>query len=187
MNFSPETYLWFKSFHIIGVVVWFAGLFYLVRLFIYHVEVQTQKEEIREVFNKQYSLMEKRLANIITTPGMVLAVIMATGLLYMQPSYLSPAWMQVKLLFVLFLLIYHLYCYRIMNQLNNNQFNFSGQQLRALNELPTLLLVVVVMLVVFKNQFPTSAASWLIFGLILFMAASIQFYAKWRRNKKQLT
>ena len=187
MNISPETYLWFKSFHIIGVVVWFAGLFYLVRLFIYHVEVQTQKEEIREVFNKQYSLMEKRLANIITTPGMVLAVIMATGLLYMQPSYLSQAWMQVKLLFVLFLLIYHLYCYRIMNQLNNNQFNFSGQQLRALNELPTLLLVVVVMLVVFKNQFPTSAASWLIFGLILFMAASIQFYAKCRRNKKQLT
>ena len=187
MNISPETYLWFKSFHIIGVVVWFAGLFYLVRLFIYHVEVQTQKEEIREVFNKQYSLMEKRLANIITTPGMVLAVIMATGLLYMQPSYLSQAWMQVKLLFVLFLLIYHFYCYRIMNQLNNNQFNFSGQQLRALNELPTLLLVVVVMLVVFKNQFPTSAASWLIFGLILFMAASIQFYAKWRRNKKQLT
>ena len=99
MNFSPETYLWFKSFHIIGVVVWFAGLFYLVRLFIYHVEVQTQKEEIREVFNKQYSLMEKRLANIITTPGMVLAVIMATGLLYMQPSYLSQTWMQVKLLF----------------------------------------------------------------------------------------
>ena len=187
MIFSPETYLWFKSFHIIGVVVWFAGLFYLVRLFIYHVEVQTQKEEIREVFNKQYSLMEKRLANIITTPGMVLAVIMATGLLYMQPSYLSQAWMQVKLLFVLFLLIYHLYCYRIMNQLNNNQFNFSGQQLRALNELPTLLLVVVVMLVVFKNQFPTSAASWLIFGLILFMAASIQFYAKWRRKKNQLT
>tara|TARA_Y100001968_G_scaffold309258_1_gene328861 strand:- start:536 stop:760 length:225 start_codon:yes stop_codon:yes gene_type:complete len=74
-----------------------------------------------------------------------------------------------------------------MNQLNNNQFNFSGQQLRAFNELPTLLLVVVVMLVVFKNQFPTSSASWLIFGLILFMAESIQFYAKWRKNKEQLT
>ena len=187
MIFSPETYLWFKSFHIIGVVVWFAGLFYLVRLFIYHVEVQIENEEIRDVFNKQYSLMEKRLANIITTPGMVLAVIMAIGLLYMQPLYLSQTWMQVKLLFVVFLLVYHFYCYKIMNELSNNQFNYSGQQLRALNELPTLLLVVVVMLVVFKNQFPTSAATWLIFGLILFMVASIQFYAKWRRNKKQLT
>ena len=184
MIFSPETYLWFKSFHIIGVVVWFAGLFYLVRLFIYHVEVQNEKEEIRDVFNKQYTLMEKRLANIITTPGMILAVIMASGLLYMQPIYLTQTWMQIKLFFVFFLLIYHFYCYKIMNQLINNQYNFSGQQLRALNELPTLLLVVVVMLVVFKNQFPTSAASWLIFGLILFMAASIQFYAKWRRNRK---
>ena len=187
MIFSPETYLWFKSFHIIGVVVWFAGLFYLVRLFIYHVEVQNEKEEIRDVFNKQYTLMEKRLANIITTPGMILAVIMASGLLYMQPVYLTQTWMQIKLLFVIFLLIYHFYCYKIMNELTNNQYNYSGQQLRALNELPTLLLVVVVMLVVFKNQFPTSAASWLIFGLILFMAASIQFYAKWRRNKNQLT
>ena len=187
MIFSPETYLWFKSFHIIGVVVWFAGLFYLVRLFIYHVEVQNEKEEIRDVFNKQYTLMEKRLANIITTPGMILAVIMASGLLYMQPVYLSQTWMQIKLLFVAFLLIYHFYCYKIMNELNNNQYNYSGQQLRALNELPTLLLVVVVMLVVFKSQFPTSAASWLIFGLILFMAASIQFYAKWRRNRKQFT
>jgi len=98
MNFSPETYLWFKSFHIIGVVVWFAGLFYLVRLFIYHVEVQNEKEEIRDVFNKQYTLMEKRLANIITTPGMILAVIMASGLLYMQPIYLTQTWMQIKLL-----------------------------------------------------------------------------------------
>ena len=187
MIFSPETYLWFKSFHIIGVVVWFAGLFYLVRLFIYHVEVQNEKEEIRDVFNKQYTLMEKRLANIITTPGMILAVIMASGLLYMQPIYLTQTWMQIKLMFVVFLLIYHYYCYKIMNQLTNNQYNFSGQQLRALNELPTLLLVVVVMLVVFKNQFPTSAASWLIFGLILFMAASIQFYAKWRRNRKKFT
>ena len=124
MIFTPETYLWFKSFHIIGVVVWFAGLFYLVRLFIYHVEVQTEKEEIRDVFNKQYTLMEKRLANIITTPGMILAVIMASGLLYMQPIYLTQAWMQIKILFVFFLLIYHFYCYKIMNQLTNNQYNF---------------------------------------------------------------
>ena len=133
------------------------------------------------------TLMEKRLANIITTPGMILAVIMASGLLYMQPVYLTQTWMQIKLLFVAFLLIYHFYCYKIMNELTNKQYNYSGQQLRALNELPTLLLVVVVMLVVFKNQFPTSAASWLIFALILFMAASIQFYAKWRRNRKQFT
>ena len=187
MIFPPEAYLWFKSFHIIGVVVWFAGLFYLVRLFIYHVEAQDLKPEAKELFSNQYSLMEKRLANIITTPGMIVATTMASGLLYMQPSFLSQTWMQVKLLFVCLLLLYHFYCYKIMNQLNNNEYNFTGKQLRALNELPTLFLVVVVMLVIFKNQFPTNAVTWLIFSLIIFMAASIQFYARWRRKRKQLT
>ena len=68
-----------------------------------------------------------------------------------------------------------------MGQLNRGECSWSGRQLRALNELPTLFLVLVVMLVVFKNQFPTGAATWLIVGLVLFMAASIQFYARWRR------
>ena len=106
MTLSPEAYLWFKTLHIIGVVVWFAGLFYLVRLFIYHIEAQDNEVSIRIAFEKQYTLMEKRLANIITTPGMIIAVIMASGLLYMQPTYLSQTWMQIKLLFVSFLLIY---------------------------------------------------------------------------------
>ena len=72
-----------------------------------------------------------------------------------------------------------------MNQLENNNCKWSGRQLRALNELPTLFLVIIVMLVVFKNQFPTNAATWLIVGLVLFMALSIQFYARWRRLKNE--
>jgi putative membrane protein len=68
-----------------------------------------------------------------------------------------------------------------MGQLQNGRCSWSGRQLRALNELPTLLLVIVVMLVVFKDQFPTGAATWLIVALVVFMAASIQFYARWRR------
>ena len=72
-----------------------------------------------------------------------------------------------------------------MSQLNNNICNWSGRQLRALNELPTLFLVLIVMLVVFKNQFPTNAATWLIVGLVVFMADSIQFYARWRRLRNQ--
>ncbi|WP_320668452.1 protoporphyrinogen oxidase HemJ [Prochlorococcus sp. MIT 1307] len=185
MNLSPEAYLWFKTLHIIGVVVWFAGLFYLVRLFIYHVEAEELQPELIEPFKKQYVLMEKRLANIITTPGMVIAISMAIGLLVMQPDWLSQGWMQAKLSVVLALLIYHLYCYRLMRQLELNECKWSGRQLRALNELPTLFLVLVVMLVVFKNQFPTSAATWLIFGLIVLMAATIQFYARWRRLRNE--
>ena len=181
LSWPPEAYLWFKTLHIIGVVVWFAGLFYLVRLFIYHREAEALEPPLREAFQQQYALMERRLANIITTPGMVVAVVCALGLLSVNPAWLQQGWMHAKLGFVVALLAYHGFCYRLMGQLQRRACSWSGRQLRALNELPTLLLVIVVMLVVFKNQFPTGAATWLVVGLVLFMAASIQFYARWRR------
>ena len=187
MSLPPEAYLWFKTLHIVGVVVWFAGLFYLVRLFIYHVEAEDLAPEVSLAFKSQYGLMEKRLANIITTPGMIVAVTMAIGLLVAQPSWLHQGWMHAKLGFVAGLLVYHWFCYRLMGQLQGGTCQWSGKQLRALNELPTLLLVIVVMLVVFKTQFPTSAATWFIVGLVVFMAASIQFYARWRRLKAEST
>jgi len=185
MTLPPEAYLWFKTLHIVGVVVWFAGLFYLVRLFIYHVEAEELAAELRTPFQTQYGLMERRLANIITTPGMVVAVSMAVGLLAVQPSWLHQGWMHAKLAFVAALLVYHAFCYRLMGQLQRGDCRWSGRQLRALNELPTLLLVIVVMLVVFKNQFPTGAATWFVVALVVFMAASIQFYARWRRLKAE--
>jgi len=181
----PEAYLWFKTLHIVGVVVWFAGLFYLVRLFIYHREAAELEPPLRTAFQDQYGLMERRLANIITTPGMVVAVVCAIGLLSVNPAWLKQGWMHAKLAFVAALLAYHWFCYRLMGQLQRGECGWSGRQLRALNELPTLLLVIVVMLVVFKNQFPTGAASWLIVALVLFMAASIQFYARWRRLRAE--
>jgi putative membrane protein len=181
LSWPPEAYLWFKTLHIVGVVVWFAGLFYLVRLFIYHREAEALEPPLREAFQQQYALMERRLANIITTPGMVVAVVCALGLLSVNPAWLQQGWMHAKLGFVVALLAYHGLCYRLMGQLQRRACSWSGRQLRALNELPTLLLVIVVMLVVFKNQFPTGAATWLVVGLVLFMAASIQFYARWRR------
>jgi putative membrane protein len=177
----PEAYLWFKTLHIVGVVVWFAGLFYLVRLFIYHVEADALEEPLRTAFREQYALMERRLANIITTPGMVVAVAMAVGLLVAQPVWLQQGWMHAKLAVVLALLAYHGFCYRLMGQLRQGTCRWSGRQLRALNELPTLMLVLVVMLVVFKGQFPTGAATWFLVALVVAMAGSIQFYARWRR------
>ena len=185
MTLPPEAYLWFKTRHIVGVVVWFAGLFYLVRLFIYHVEADELAPELQAPFKHQYALMERRLANIITTPGMVVAVSMAAGLLVTQPTWLHQGWMHAKLAFVAALLAYHWFCYRLMGQLQRGDCQWNGRQLRALNELPTLLLVIVVMLVVFKNQFPTGAATWFMVALVVFMAASIQFYARWRRLRQE--
>jgi putative membrane protein len=176
-----DAYLWFKSLHIVGVVVWFAGLFYLVRLFIYHREAEELEPPLREAFQTQYALMERRLANIITTPGMAVAVAMAVGLLSVQPGWLQAGWMHAKLAVVAVLLAYHAFCYRLMGQLRQGTCRWSAKQLRALNELPTLLLVAAVLLVVFKNQFPTGWATWFLVALVVAMAASIQFYARWRR------
>jgi putative membrane protein len=184
-SWPPEAYLWFKTLHIVGVVVWFAGLFYLVRLFIYHAEATELDPPLRQAFQTQYSLMERRLANIITTPGMAVAVAMAVGLLLVEPSWLKQTWMHAKLAFVASLLAYHWFCYRIMGQLQRGDCRWSGRQLRALNELPTLLLVIVVMLVVFKDQFPTGAATWFLVALVVAMAGSIQFYARWRRLRSE--
>ena len=185
-TWPPQAYLWFKSLHIVGVVVWFAGLFYLVRLFIYHREADDLAEPTRQAFLAQYALMERRLANIITTPGMAVAVAMAIGLLSVEPGWLKEGWMHAKLAVVGVLLAYHAFCYRLMGQLQDGSCRWSAKQLRALNELPTLLLVAAVLLVVFKNQFPTTRATWFLAALVVAMAASIQFYARWRRLRARV-
>lgn len=178
-------YLWFKSFHIIGVVVWFAGLFYLVRLYVYHVEANEQPEPAKSILQKQYEIMEKRLYNLITTPGMVLTVAMAIALVVSAPALLKETWLHVKLSFVLLTLAYHFYCGRVMKQLATGDCRWTAQQLRGLNEIPTVFLVLIVLLAVFKNQLPTSATAWGTLGLIVAMAAIIQLYARKRRLDKE--
>ena len=178
-------YYWFKAFHLIGVVVWFAGLFYLVRLFVYHAEASQEPEPAQTILKKHYELMEKRLYRIITTPGMLVTVAMAIGLLTIEPEVLRDGWLHFKLAFVAALLAYHHYCGRIMKKLAAGECKWTGQQFRALNELPTIFLVVIVLLAVFKNNLPTDITAWAIFGMIIAMAASIQLYAKKRKRDKE--
>jgi putative membrane protein len=178
-------YYWYKAFHLIGVVVWFAGLFYLVRLFVYHAEATEQPEPAQSILKNQYEIMEKRLYNIITTPGMVVTVAMAIGLISTEPAILKSGWLHIKLTFVVALLGYHFYCGRIIRQLQRGECQWSGQQFRAFNEAPTVLLVVIVMLAVFKSQLPLDLTTWLIVALVILMAASIQMYAKKRRKDQE--
>ncbi|MBF2055960.1 MAG: protoporphyrinogen oxidase HemJ [Cyanobacterium sp. T60_A2020_053] len=177
-------YYWYKAFHLIGIVVWFAGLFYMVRLFVYHAEAQQQSEPAQSILKKQYEIMEKRLYNIITTPGMILTVAMAVGLITTEPEILKSGWLHIKFLFVGLLLIYHFWCGRIMDKLAKGENNWTGQQFRAFNEAPTVLLLVIVLLATFKDSLPLDITTWLVVGAVILMAVSIQLYAKKRRENE---
>ncbi len=175
-------YFWFKSFHIIGLVVWLAGLFYLGRLFVYHREAEEQSEPARSILKTQYQLMEKRLYNIITTPGMVVTVGMAIALILTEPHVLNEVWLQIKLTLVSLLIGYHFYCGFILRQLAAGQINFTSQQLRGLNEVPTVLLLIIVLLAVFKNSLPILTTIKVVLGFIVAMIIFFKLYA-WQRRK----
>ncbi len=178
-------YYWFKTFHIVGFVSWFAGLFYLARLFVYHVEADLEPEPKRTWFRQQYTVMEKRLYGIITTPAMVLTVAMAIGLVSTEPEVLKQPWLHVKMGLVGLLIAYHFYCRRIISRLEADDNPLSAQQFRWLNELPTFFLVLVVMLATFKNSFPTDGATYVIAAMVVSFAASIQLYARKRRLDRE--
>ncbi len=174
-------YFWFKAFHIVGIVCWFAGMFYLPRLFVYHAEAYEQPEPARSILTNQYQVMEKRLYSIIMTPAMVLTISMAIGLVTTEPDVMKEPWMQIKLGFVLLLVGYHHYCKRIMKKLAANECKMTGQQFRWFNEIPTVFFVIVVMLAVFKNSLPLDLTTWLIAAMVIGMVAAIQLYARKRR------
>ena len=176
-------FLYVKSLHIIFVVTWFAGLFYMVRLFIYHSEAENKEQPAKDILQTQYKLMEKRLWYIIGWPSAILASFFAIWMLYKTPSYLKMPWMHVKLSFVLALYIYHGCCHVIFKQLQNNKVKYSALKLRRWNEVATIILFAIVFLVVLKN-----AINWIwgvlgIFSVSILLMVSIRLYKR-LRNKK---
>lgn len=176
-------FLYIKALHIIFVVTWFAGLFYIIRLFIYHVEAETKLEPAKEILQTQYKLMSKRLWYIITWPSAILASIFAFWMLYESPYYLTEPWMHVKLAFVLALYFYHYSCQRIYTQLQNDVIKYSAFKLRLWNEVATIILFAVVFLVTLK-----SAINWIwgVVGIFLFgvlLMLFIRLYKKIRAKK----
>jgi len=174
-----------KAFHIIFVVTWFAGLFYIVRLFIYHTETLTKDSPEKEILQKQYKIMSKRLWNIITWPSAIITLVLAT-LLLMSPVgriYLKEGWMHLKLAFVFLLYVYHILCHFLYKQLQNNIIKYSSKQLRIFNEIPTLLLFSVVFLVVLKNSFNWIYGVLGFFSLMIVLMIGIRIYKKLRDKK----
>lgn len=176
-------FLYIKALHIIFVVTWFAGLFYIVRLFIYQTEAENKLEPAKSILQTQYKLMSKRLWYIITWPSAILASIFAFWMLYQNPAYLYLSWMLVKLAFVLALYFYQGFCHNIYKKLQNDIIKYSAFKLRMLNEVSTIILFAVVFLVTVK-----SAINWIwgVVGIILFgilMMLGIKLYKKIREKK----
>lgn len=158
-------YNYIKSLHLIFVITWFAGLFYIVRLFVYQIEAMHKASPEKEILGAQFKLMAKRLWYIITWPSMILALGFAICLIALRPFYLSDGWMQVKLIFVLILIIYHIKCHFIFAELQNDVLKYSSNFMRIFNEGATLLLFAIVFLAVLKN-----AVHWIygVVGIVLF-------------------
>ena len=155
-----EYYNYIKSLQLIFVITWFAGLFYIPRLFIYHIEASEKPSPDKEILTTQLKLMTKRLWKIITWPSAILCTIFAVWLLLLQPVWLQQPWMHVKLLFVVLLFIYHLKCHQIFKQLQRDEIKYTSRFMRIWNEGATLILFAVVFLVILKSAF-----NW-IFGVI---------------------
>ncbi len=138
--------LWVKAFHLIFMVTWFAGLFYLPRLFVYHAMSSDS------ISNERFKVMERKLYYGITTPGGLLTIIFGLWMLYDYgwALYASAAWLHLKLLIVAILIGYHLYCGKIVKAFKQDDNQNSHLFFRWFNELPVLLLIAVIILVVVK-------------------------------------
>lgn len=155
-----DYYNYIKALHLIFVITWFAGLFYIPRLFIYHIEATNKPSPEREILSDQLKIMTKRLWYIITWPSAILATFFAIWLLILFPSWLSQPWMHVKLLFVVLLILYHLKNHQIFKKFQKDIIRYTSNYMRIWNEGATLILFAIVFLVILKGTF-----NW-IYGVI---------------------
>jgi putative membrane protein len=155
-----DYYNYIKSLHLIFVITWFAGLFYIPRLFIYHIEADNKPSPEREILIRQLKLMTRRLWIIITWPSAILATFFAIWLLILFPAWLQQPWMHIKLVFVTLLIAYHLKNHQIFGQLQRNEIKYTSRYMRVWNEGATLILFAIVFLVILKGAF-----NW-IFGVL---------------------
>ena len=176
--------LYLKALHIIFVVTWFAGLFYIVRLFVYHSEASNKPEPDRTILTNHFKVAEKRLWYGITWPSMIGTYLFGFWMAYELYGFSFPGWLLLKLAFVIGLTLYHLQCGNMFRYFQRNEIRYSSMKLRLWNEVATLFLFSIVFIVVLKDQ-----GNWLwgVVGLILFALAltlAIYLYKKARGRKE---
>ena len=174
-------YAYLKALHIIFIVTWFAGMFYIVRLFIYNREAQDKTEPERAILQRQFAIMIRRLWLGITWPSAILTLILGPTVLFMgnwQATFGDAAgrWLEVKLVFVVLLYVYFFSLHRIYKQQLAGSFTWSSQKLRVWNEVATIFLIPIVMLATVKT-----GISWLwgllgLIGFIIVLMSAIRIY-----------
>jgi protoporphyrinogen IX oxidase len=177
------TFLYLKAIHIIFIVTWFAGLFYIPRLLVYIIESNEKPEPERSILSRQLIMMTSRLWFGITWPSAVVTLLAGTSLLIAEPAYLRYPFMHIKLGLVALLYAYHFSLHVVFRQLRNNIFKYSSTQMRIWNEAATILLISIVFLIVVKSAL---SVAWGIFGLLIVTMAilvGIRTYKKLRKEK----
>lgn len=175
-----EYYAYIKSVHLIFVVSWFVGLFYIVRLFIYQVDSYEKPEPDRTILTTEYKRIQKLLFNIIMTPAMYLSILSAVGLIWLDYIHLNgqllkAGWFQIKLGLVVGLIAYHFYCAKMMKDFSRDIITWTSEQLRMWNEVATLFLVSIVFIVFLKSTFNWiyGVLGLITFGVLLMMAVKL--------------
>lgn len=172
----------FKALHIIGFVAWFAGLFYLPRIFVYHIEILARKNssESDQAMATQYTLMEERLFKIIMRPAMVITFVGGIGMLIINPDYLTQGWLQAKLILILLLAGYNDYLPKIIRKLKDGKIPMTSERMRLFNEVPTLILVTISLLAVFRGALPWWQIVLIVIGLVIFIVGASKLYRRVR-------
>lgn len=177
-------YVWLKSLHLIFMVSWFAGLLYMVRLFIYHVEARLKPEQEKEILSDQFKIMEKRLWYIITWPAMILTAVFGIWMLIEQPGLLKQGFMHIKLSLAFGLILYHIGLHFIFLKLQKEQGKYTSEKLRILNEVGTIFLVSIIFVIVMKDSFNWIYGLVGFFGLGILLMILIKAYKKYRSNRE---
>jgi len=171
-----------KALHIIFVICWFAGLFYMVRLFIYTAEAHEKEEPARSILTRQLILMQKKLWFIIAWPAAIGTVVFGFWMYFLNFSYYSTQpWMWLKLFFVVILICYHLRCHFIYRNQESGIYRSGSFKLRLFNELATVLLVAIVFLVVVKSS---SSLVWGMLGLFAFAVVLMTCVFVYKKQRK---
>jgi len=175
-------YLYFKALHIVFMVTWFAGLFYIVRLFIYHRETSEKGGGSAAAVGEQLKLMANRLWYIITWTGMVLTVIFGLLLILARPSVMQEPWFHVKMTFGVLLIVYHFSIEAMIRRLNRGEPGAGAQKLRLYNEFPTVILFAMVFLAVMKNMVSLLYGFAGLLVLMVLLMVGVSLYKKKREK-----